>query len=96
MFLFGALIRAAKAEALNVSAEVPGADSRLAPVVVMTPRSGWFACASERAAALAAFVEIFRTSVALSGDFYLFLRTRKLIFDGALKQIRYFALPKGC
>jgi hypothetical protein len=46
------------ASALNVVARLRGTQPELAPLVVMTPRSGWFACASERGGGLAAFLEI--------------------------------------
>ncbi|MBM4384560.1 MAG: M28 family peptidase [Deltaproteobacteria bacterium] len=48
------------AYALNVTARIRGADAEAAPLVVMTPRSGWWACASERGGGLAAFLEIAR------------------------------------
>jgi hypothetical protein len=48
------------ATGLNVVARRPGADATLAPLIVMTPRSGWFACASERGGGLAALFEIAR------------------------------------
>ncbi len=46
---------------LNVVARLAGTQPELAPLVVMTPRSGWFACASERGGGLAAFLEIARS-----------------------------------
>jgi len=49
-----------EAEAVNVEAEVAGRDASLAPVLVVTPRSGWWGCAVERGSSLAAFVEIAR------------------------------------
>ena len=36
------------ATAFNVEATLPGSEPSLPPVVVITPRSGWWACASER------------------------------------------------
>jgi hypothetical protein len=48
------------ASGLNVTARLPGAQPDLAPLIVMTPRSGWFACASERGGGLAAFFEVAR------------------------------------
>lgn len=54
----------APATALNVVAEVPGRDPGLAPVVVITPRSGWWRCASERGGGLACWVEAIRASAA--------------------------------
>ena len=34
--------------ATNVVATLPGSDEAAAPIVVMTPKSGWFTCAAER------------------------------------------------
>ena len=71
----GALERAAKAgakatmtiemqrtpaEAFNVEARIAGRNAKLAPLVVMTPRSGWWRCASERGGGLVLFLEILR------------------------------------
>jgi len=50
----------APAEGLNVTARLRGTQPELAPLIVMTPRSGWFGCASERGGGLAAFFEIAR------------------------------------
>ena len=44
--------------AQNVIVEVAGSDSSLAPLVVMTPRSGWFSCAVERGGGVACWLEI--------------------------------------
>lgn len=44
-------------QAVNVQASVPGADQTLAPVVVMTPRSGWWHCTSERGGGIAVWLE---------------------------------------
>jgi alanyl-tRNA synthetase len=41
------------AEAFNVVATVAGQQTDLAPIVVITPRSGWWQCASERGGGLA-------------------------------------------
>ena len=43
--------------AYNVTASIPGADPALAPLVVLTPRSGWWHCASERLGGLACWLE---------------------------------------
>ncbi|MFT5212064.1 MAG: hypothetical protein ACI9CE_003806 [Flavobacterium sp.] len=48
------------AEAINVCATVRGSDERLAPLVIMTPRSGWWSCASERGGGIACLLEIMR------------------------------------
>src|SRR5437879_5722100 len=47
-------------QAFNVATRVPGTDKSLAPLVVMTPRSGWWRCASERGGGLACWLEIMR------------------------------------
>jgi len=44
--------------AYNVSVPVPGRDPALAPVIVMTPRSGWWTCTSERGGGLAVWFEL--------------------------------------
>lgn len=49
------------ATAFNVSARVAGRNPALPPVVVMTPRSGWWQCASERGGGIAALLEIARS-----------------------------------
>ncbi len=46
--------------AANVIASIRGADSALPPLAVMTPRSGWWQCASERGGGIACWVEIAR------------------------------------
>ncbi len=61
--LHGKLVAAADyvpATASNVQATVAGTDPSLAPLVVMTPRSGWWSCASERGGGIASFLEIMR------------------------------------
>lgn len=52
--------RREETRALNVGTTVKGGDPLLAPLVVMTPRSGWWQCASERGGGIAAFFEIMR------------------------------------
>jgi hypothetical protein len=47
-------------EALNVVVNVAGRRPDLAPLVVMTPRSGWWQCASERGGGLACWLESIR------------------------------------
>jgi hypothetical protein len=49
-----------QAQAFNVVATVAGADRGAAPLVVMTPRSGWWWCASERGGGLMCWLEIMR------------------------------------
>jgi len=43
-------------QAFNVTALIAGTDKSLAPLVVMTPRSGWWWCASERGGGLACWL----------------------------------------
>lgn len=50
-------------EGLNVVAIVSGRQPTLAPLVVLTPRSGWWQCASERGGGLACWMEIIRAVV---------------------------------
>jgi hypothetical protein len=49
-----------QARAVNVVVSVSGSNKSLAPLVVMTPRSGWWSCASERGGGLACWLEIMR------------------------------------
>jgi hypothetical protein len=51
-----------QAKAFNVVTTVPGTDKSAAPLVVMTPRSGWWGCASERGGGLACWLEIMRAA----------------------------------
>jgi len=46
--------------AINVTARIAGTDSALPPLVVMTPRSGWYRCASERGGGIACWLEVMR------------------------------------
>lgn len=52
-------------DAFNVQAKVAGKDLSLDPLVIMTPRSGWWFNASERGGGIAAWLEILR-AVALN------------------------------
>lgn len=52
------------ASANNVITRVDGERSDLPPVVVITPRSGWWHCASERGGGLACWLEAIRATVA--------------------------------
>jgi hypothetical protein len=53
---------AARSPALsyNVVATLPGRDHTLPPLVVMTPRSGWWQCAAERGGGIAGWLEVMR------------------------------------
>jgi hypothetical protein len=55
-----ARVARARATAYNVVATVDGARADLAPVCVMTPRSGWHANAAERGGGLACWIEALR------------------------------------
>lgn len=46
--------------ALNVITMVPGRDASADPLVVMTPRSGWWRCASERGGGIVCWLEALR------------------------------------
>jgi hypothetical protein len=47
-------------EVYNTTATIRGRDESLAPLVVMTPRSGWWRCASERGGGIAVWLEMIR------------------------------------
>ncbi len=47
-------------EVFNVTTQVDGTRPDLAPLVVMTPRSGWWSCASERGGGIAVWLEMLR------------------------------------
>ncbi|MBK6317560.1 MAG: M28 family peptidase [Dehalococcoidia bacterium] len=52
--------------AANVIARVAGADAGLAPIAVLTPRSGWWHCAGERGGGIAIWLEVARAVRALA------------------------------
>ena len=64
------------AQAYNVVADIRGADPALAPVCVMTPRSGWHANASERGGGIVCWLETMRAVMASRGPA---LRTVKFV-----------------
>jgi hypothetical protein len=51
-------------QAVNVTARITGSDPGLAPLIVTTPRSGWWECASERGGGLACWLEAIGTLAA--------------------------------
>jgi hypothetical protein len=53
-------VRRTRTRAVNVTATVRGADPKLAPVIVMTPRSGWWHSTSERGGGLVCWLEVMR------------------------------------
>jgi hypothetical protein len=66
-------IRKTNTKAFNIVSRLKGKDSKLNPMVIMTPRSGWWNCASERAGGIAILLEMMR-------NFYLNLPKRDVIF----------------
>ncbi|HUQ89489.1 MAG TPA: hypothetical protein VM096_18140 [Vicinamibacterales bacterium] len=55
-----AYVKRTPATAFNVTTTVTGRDRSLPPLVVMTPRSGWYHCASERGGGIACWLELIR------------------------------------
>jgi hypothetical protein len=55
-----AQVKRSPATAINVTAVVAGRDRTLPPLVIMTPRSGWYSCASERGGGIACWIELMR------------------------------------
>ena len=53
-------VKRTEAEAFNVVSSIPGSDRALPPLVIMTPRSGWWTCASERGGGIACWLELMR------------------------------------
>ena len=49
-----------RSESFNVTASLAGTVSGLEPLVIMTPRSGWYACASERGGGIACWLEVMK------------------------------------
>jgi hypothetical protein len=54
-------VKRTPATAMNVTTTIGGADSTKPPLVIMTPRSGWYACASERGGGIVCWLELMRT-----------------------------------
>jgi hypothetical protein len=57
-------VKRTKTKAYNVTATIKGAQPRLAPLVVMTPRSGWWRSTSERGGGLVCWLEVMRALTA--------------------------------
>ena len=55
-----AVVERVDATPFNVTAKIDGKTRALPPLIVMTPRSGWYACASERGGGIACWLEIMR------------------------------------
>lgn len=51
----------ASATAFNVTTMIKGRNAALVPLIVMTPRSGWYSCASERGGGIVCWLELMRT-----------------------------------
>ncbi len=49
-----------EATGINVLGTIKGKNANLDPLVIMTPRSGWWACASERGGGIACMLEMMR------------------------------------
>ena len=56
-----AQVKRTTANAVNVTTKITGADPALPPLVIMTPRSGWYTCASERGGGIVCWLELMRT-----------------------------------
>lgn len=55
-----ASVKRTPATPFNVTTTVAGSDRSLPPLVIMTPRSGWYWCASERGGGIACWLELIR------------------------------------
>ena len=60
--LLTAHVERAQAQAFNVITVVSGTNRNIAPLVMMTPRSGWWRCTSERGGGLACWLEMMRAT----------------------------------
>ncbi len=59
-----AQVRRAATRAFNVTAKIAGNNPKLAPLVLMAPRSAWWQCVSEQGCRLACWLEAMRVLVA--------------------------------
>src|SRR5262245_47824194 len=57
-----ASVKRTRATAFNVTATIEGRNRALPPLVVMTPRSGWYSCASERGGGIVCWLELSRAA----------------------------------
>ncbi|HEX4948442.1 MAG TPA: M28 family peptidase [Blastocatellia bacterium] len=57
---FVAHVKRTKTTAINVTATIKGTNNKLAPLVVMTPRSGWGHSTSERGGGIVCWLEVMR------------------------------------
>ncbi len=69
-------VKRTRVKAFNVVVRLEGKDQNLSPLMILTPRSGWWHCASERGGGIACFLEMMRVmcSKSLNRD-VLFLAT---------------------
>ncbi|MBZ5558173.1 MAG: hypothetical protein LAO77_12945 [Acidobacteriia bacterium] len=56
-----AQVKRTPSTAFNVTTKIAGTDPALPPLVIMTPRSGWYTCASERGGGIVCWLELMRT-----------------------------------
>jgi len=59
-----AAVKRTATTAFNVTARITGASGALPPLIVMTPRSGWYSSASERGGGIACWLEVMRMLLA--------------------------------
>ncbi len=57
-------VKRSRVQAINVTAKIGGRDPKLAPVVAITPRSGWWQCTGERGGGLICWLEVMRVLAA--------------------------------
>ena len=57
-----------RTRAANVQVRIAGRDQSLAPLVIMTPRSGWWTCTSERCGGIAIWLQCIRHFSSNQGD----------------------------
>jgi hypothetical protein len=53
-------VKRVRTTSFNVTAKINGGNAVLLPLIVMTPRSGWYSCASERGGGIACWLELMR------------------------------------
>lgn len=57
---FAAHVTIEQTRASNIQVAIPGSDESLAPLVIMTPRSAWWTCTSERGGGITVWLECVR------------------------------------
>jgi len=53
-------VNRSKQIASNISTKIKGTKEDLSPIIIMTPKSGWWQCVSERGGGIASFLELMR------------------------------------